>query len=433
VTADDPVERDLDLAWELLGVQPTHPRIAELALRVLADQPERSSAAMALADHHHACDEIDEARRLFLQVAGRRDRWFTMAARALRTLELGENDHAEALRWAHTVLDEVQEDWDDWMQLGRIEARSGAHETGWRRIDDAVALCARTAPDDLPEALGQRAEYLLASFAPPERFAPAAEEAIRASAADPWVAMLLGWAYLAQYRFDDAEQLGLRLLREDPTDELSQKMVGLARTMQRIVEGAAEDDITLEELRNTGVMEMSWRQIRDEQLGIDLPSALVALDAVMPDDLRATLRPGAFPERPAEGPRVGAMVAKDLLTWHDGQQPGTGAAWGLPEPFRLMSAAEIIAMNAEIEADQDAHPDWPENEIWDQVWTDDAGAYLVVIAFGALVKRRPGHPDEPVAPSMADWIWDRVAAFGGTDPRPGPLPAPDAPGGVPAH
>ncbi|SDG26262.1 hypothetical protein SAMN05216553_106458 [Lentzea fradiae] len=85
-----------------------------------------------------------------------------------------------------------------------------------------------------------------------------------------------------------------------------------------------------------------------------------------------------------------------------------------------MSAAEIIAMDAGIEADQAAHPDWPENEIWEQVMTDDAGAYLVAVAFGALVKRRPGQPDEPVAASMADWVWDRVVQFGGQDPRPAP-------------
>ena len=426
------VERDLDLAWELLGAQPTHPRVAELALRVLAAQPERTSATLALANHHHACGELDKARRLFLQVAGRRDRWFTMAARALRLLESSENNHDEALRWAHAVLAEDQEDWDDWMRLGQVQARSGEHETGWRQLDDAVALCSRTAPDDLPRALGKRAEYLLESLAPPERFAPAAEEAIRANAADPWVAMLLGFAYLAQYRFEDAEQLGLRLLREDPTDDLLQSLVGTARSMLRIVEKARGDDITLEDIRGTGVMEMSWRQIRDQKLGIDLPSALAALDAVLPADVRATLRPGAPPRAETGRDKVGAMVAEDLVSWHDGQEPGSGAVWGLAEPFRLMSAAEIIAMDAEIEDDRAAHPDWPENEIWEQVMTDDAGAYLVAVAFGALVKRRPGQPDEPVAASMADWVWDRVADFGGQDPRPAPLKTEELSSDLPA-
>ncbi|WP_410585680.1 tetratricopeptide repeat protein [Amycolatopsis sp. lyj-108] len=421
------VERDLDLAWELVEAQPTHPKIAELALRVLAGQPQRSSALMVLGDHREACGEVDEARRLFLQVAALRNSWFTMAARALRHLESAEHNHDEALRWARTVLGENQEDWDDWMQLGHAQASSGEHEAGWRQLDEAVALCARTAADDLPQALRKRAQYLLETFAPPERFAPAAEEAIRANAADSWVGMLLGYAYLAQYRFDDAEQLGLRLLREDPTDDLLRSLLGTARAMLQIVEKARGDDITLADIQGTGALEMAWQQMRDHRLGIDLPSALAALDAVLPADLRATLRPGAAD---LADKKVGSMVAKRLVTWHDGQQPGSGAAWGSAEPFRLMSADEIIAMDAEIEADPAAHPDWPESELWEQVMTDDAGTYLVVVAFGALVRRRPGQPDEPVADSMADWIWDRVAGFGGRDPRPAPWKTeePSAPG-----
>ncbi|MFE6617247.1 tetratricopeptide repeat protein [Amycolatopsis sp. NPDC057786] len=425
---NDAVERDLDLAWELIGAQPTHPKVAELALRVLATEPARCSALMLLGDHRQACGEIDEARRLFLQVAGQRNRWFTMAARSLRHLELGERNLDEALRWARIVLGEDQEDWDDWMQLGHAQALSGEYEVGWRQLDEAVALCARAAPDDLSKALGKRAEYLLESAAPPERFAPAAEEAIRANAADPWVAMLLGFAYVAQYRFADAEQLGLRLLREDPTDDLLHSLVDTARSMLRIVEKASADDITLDDIRRTGALEMAWRQIRDMKIGTDLGSALTALEPVLPDELRATLRPGATAAELAEGDeKVGSMVAKDVLTWHNGQQPGTGASWGLAEPFRLMSAAEILAMDAEIEADRAAHPDWPENELWEQVMTDDAGTYLVAVAFGALVIRRPGQPDEPVADSMADWIWDRVADFGGRDPRPAPRKTTDLP------
>jgi len=417
----DTVERDLDLAWELLEAQPTHPRVAELAVRVLAAQPERSSASMVLAYHRESCGDADGARRLYLEIAGRRDSQFIWAARALRHLESAASNHDEALRWARTVLAERPEDWDDWMKLGSAQALSGEHEAGWRQLDEAVALCARTAPDALPQALAKRAEYLLESLAPPERYIAAAEEAIRVNAADSWVAMLLGYAYLAQYRFDDAEQLGLRLLREDPTDDLLQSLVETARTMLRIVEKARGDDISLADIQGTGALEMAWRQIRDQKLGIDLASALAALDEVMPAELRATLRPGAVIPDDPDRDRVGSMVAEDLVTWHDGQPPGSGALWGLDEPFRLLSAAEIIAMDAEIEADRAAHPGWPENELWEQVMTDDAGTYLVAVAFGALVKRRPGQPDEPVADSMADWIWDRVAAFGGRDPRPAPL------------
>ncbi|WP_367129143.1 tetratricopeptide repeat protein [Saccharothrix sp. HUAS TT1] len=432
----DAVERTLDLAWELFAAQPSHPEVAELALRVLAVQPERSSVSLLLGNHREVCGETVEARRLYLRVAGRRDGQFVNAARALRHLAFAEHDHPEALRWARTVLAEEHEDWSDWMELGSAQALCGEHEDGWRRLDQAVALCSRTAPDDLPRALGTRAVHLLRSFAPPDRFAPAAEEAIRADAANSWVALLLGWAYLVQYRFADAERLGLRLLREDPTEELLQNLVGTARTMLRIVENAHAQDITLEDIRRTGVIELGWRQLRDQVLGTDLASALAALDEVMPADLRATLRPGislsAEDAAAADVDKIGSMVAEDLVAWHDGQQPGSGAAWGPAEPFRLMSAAEIIAEATAIEADPAAHPDWPENEVWEQVMTDDAGAYLVAVAFGALVRRRPGQPDEPVAESMADWIWDRVADFGGRDPRPvsrktGEPPADDLP------
>ncbi len=414
----DDLERDLDLTWELFEAQPTHPKVAELALRVLAAQPERSSVSLLLGNHREICGDADEARRLYLQVAGRRDRQFVNAARALRHLAFAEHDHVEALRWARTVLAEEHEEWDDWMELGSAQALGGEHEDGWRQLDDAVALCSRTAPDELGTALGKRAVYLLGSFAPPDRFVPAAEEAIRADAANSWIALMLGWAYLVQYRFADAEQLGLRLLRENPTEDLLRNMMETARTLRGIVENAQEKDITLADVRRTGVIELKWQQLRDEMLGTDLASALAALDDAMPADLRATLRPGMSISAETEVDKLGAMVAEDLVAWHDGQQPGSGAAWGLAEPFRLMSAAEIIAMSTEIEADPAAHPDWPEDEAWEQVMTDDAGAYLVAVAFGALVKRRPGHPDEPVAPSMADWVWDRVADFGGPDPRP---------------
>ena len=428
----DAVERTLDLAWELFAAQPTHPKVAELALQVLAAQPERSSVSLLLGNHREFCGEADEARRLYLQVAGRRDRQFINAARALRHLALAVHDHPEALRWAHTVMGEDHEEWDDWMELGYAQALCGEHEDGWRQLDEAMALCSRTAPEQLGKALGKRAVYLLGTFAPPDRFAPAAEEAIRADAANSSVALLLGWAYLVQYRFADAEQIGLRLLRENPTEGLLQNLVETARTMLRIVENAHAQDITLEEIRRAGVIELGWQQLRDQMLGIDLASALAALDDVMPADLRASLRPGAAISAETDGDKIGSMVAEDLLAWHDGQEPGSGAVWGPAEPFRLMSAAEIIAMSTEIEADQAAHPDWPENEAWEQVMTDDGGAYLVVVAFGALVRRRPGHPDEPVAASMADWIWDRVVAFGGPDPRPARSKAEDLPTDLPS-
>ncbi|WP_435735834.1 hypothetical protein V5D56_13575 [Cellulosimicrobium sp. PMB13] len=418
---DDAVERSLDLAWELFAAQPTHPRVAELALQVLAAQPERSGVSLLLGSHREVCGETDAARRLYLDVAGRRDAQFVNAARALRHLAFAEDDHPEALRWANTVLREDHEQWDDWMELGAALALGGEHESGWSQLDDAVERCARTAPDELPRALGQRAVHLLRTYAPVDRFVRAAEEAIRAEAASPWVALMLGWAYLLQYRFDDAERLGLRLLRENPTEDLFQNLVGTARTLQGVVENADAEGYTLEDIRRSGVLETAWRELRDQELGTDLRSALAALDQVMPADLRATLRPGASFGDEAETEHIGAMAAEALLTWHDGQRPGSGAVWGQAEPFRLMSAAEVVALCTEIEADPAAHPDWPEDEAGEQVMTDDAGAYLVVVAFGALVRRRPGYPEEAVAPSMADWVWDRVAELGGRDPRPTPV------------
>ncbi|WP_370616975.1 hypothetical protein [Mumia sp. Pv 4-285] len=421
----DAVERNLDLAWELFEAQPTHPKIAELVLQVLAVRPERSSASLLLGNHREVCGEADEARRLYLQVAGRRDGQFINAARALRHLAAAQHDHPETLRWARTVLGESQEDWGDWMELGSALAFSGEHEEGWSQLDEAVAMCSRTAPDELPTAIAQRAGYLLGSYAPPDRIIPAAEEAIRADAASSWIALMLGWAYLVQYRFVDAEELGLRLLRENPTEGLFQGLVETARRMRQALENADAHDFTLEDLRRSGVIELAWQQLRDQVLGTDLASALAALDGVLPADVGATLRPGATFSDEADMP--GALAADDLVAWKDGQQPGSGAAWGLPESFRLMSAAEIRAVTAEIEADPAAYPAWPENDAWEPVMTDDAGAYLVVVAFGRLVKRRPGHPDEAVAASMADWIWDRVADFGGQDPRPAPRKATDPP------
>ncbi|WP_216093450.1 hypothetical protein [Cellulosimicrobium cellulans] len=416
-SADD-VERSLDLAWELVTVQPTHPRVGELALQVLAAQPGRSSASLLLGNHREVCGQVDEARRLYLDVVGRRDRQFVNAARALRRLAFAERDRSEALHWAHVVLAEEHEGWDDWMELGSAQALGGEHETGWAQLDAAVAMCARHAPDRLPAALGRRAAYLLGSFAPAERFVPAAEEAVRADAASPWTALMLGWSYLVQYRFDDAEQLGLRLLRQDPTDDQLQNLVATARTMQRVVEDADAVGVSLEDIRRSGVLETAWQKLRDRELGIDLRSALAALDDVMPARLRATLRPAASSTDGAEHESVGAMAAEELLAWRDGQLLGSGDAWAQAEPFRLLSAAEIVAMDREIEADPAAHAGWPQDEPGEQVMTDDAGAYLVVVAFGVLVRRRPGHPDEPVAPSMADWVWDRVAELGGRDPRP---------------
>lgn len=48
--------------------------------------------------------------------------------------------------------------------------------------------------------------------------------------------------------------------------------------------------------------------------------------------------------------------------------------------------------------------------------TDHAGGYLIATLENVVI-RRAGADHEPVAPSRSAWFWDRVAAFGGCDPR----------------
>lgn len=56
-------------------------------------------------------------------------------------------------------------------------------------------------------------------------------------------------------------------------------------------------------------------------------------------------------------------------------------------------------------------------DYYSQVMTDDLGAYLI-IRVDDIAIRRAGAEDVVIGPSLSDWFWDRVAAFGGTDPRP---------------
>ncbi|WP_235735227.1 hypothetical protein [Nocardioides alcanivorans] len=78
-------------------------------------------------------------------------------------------------------------------------------------------------------------------------------------------------------------------------------------------------------------------------------------------------------------------------------------------------------MDQEIEANPESHPEWEEvvlSDAYTQLMTDDAGGYVIATAPGPLVIRRSGADDQHFARSLADWVWDRVAAFGGRDPRP---------------
>ncbi|MGO3190410.1 MAG: tetratricopeptide repeat protein [Microbacterium sp.] len=404
-------DRDRTLAWDLYDAQPTNPKIEELAYRVLADEPWRTGMVILLADHFSARRRVAEARQKYEEVMGRRDQFFANAAAGLRDLELGQRNHARALELAITAVEEDTELWFNHMQLGNAMAACGDFEAGWDLMDDAVAMCGRTMPDMLGTALAAQITRLAEGFAPPERQIPIARAAIEADPANVWAAEMLGWSYLLQYRFDDAEDLARRLLREDPQNELMHTLLSLANKFRRIIE---ENDVPPEKMRAAGFVESAWRHQLDMERGLDLESALDALEAVLPDAVRATLRGPADPDETANLTRP----LRTLVRWHDGQEPGTGAVWGLEESFRLMTAAELDELDAAIDADTDAFPEWPEDEMWDQVLTDDDGAYLAIVAFGRLVRRSRDRDDVVIADSLADWVWDRVAAFGGHDPRP---------------
>lgn len=408
----DPIERDVELAWELFEAQPAHPEVGRLARRVLAQQPGRNGIRMLLAMHLQRAGEVDEARQLFLDVAGQRDAYFVNAARKLRDLEQHEYRWVEARRWADVVLREDAEGWLDHMELGIATAMTGDMERGWQLLDHAVELCARTAADQLPEAFTSRAIYLFQSFAPSERFIPTAEEAMRADPSSEFVGGPLVWAYVHQGRFEEAEELALRMLRLDPTDGLASGAVTMIRETRAVLE---REGMTFADFHESGAVNAAWDQMRDQVLGTDLASALEALDEVMPNDLRAALRP------PLDADDDRSLLGhQEIAVWHDGQEPGTGALWRADGDFRLMSSDEIAEMDAAIEADPEAYPEWPEESLSDyyaQVMTDDRGGYLIA-TLQHLALRRAGAEDVVVAASVAAWFWDRVAAFGGRDPRP---------------
>ncbi|RGE20745.1 hypothetical protein [Leucobacter sp. wl10] len=174
-------------------------------------------------------------------------------------------------------------------------------------------------------------------------------------------------------------------------------------------------DTTLDALREFRMGELAWRMMRDQMFRTGLDEALEALDAVLPHDLARSLRPPLGGEAARE-----SYGETELLEWHDGQEPGTGALWGFDEPFRLMSAAEVDEMEHAIVRDPAAWPQWDsENEYFTLIGADDAGAYLFVGPGGVLHRRCAGQEDREVAPSLADWVWDRVVAFGGEERRPG--------------
>lgn len=416
-------ERQRDVVWALVEAQPENPRLGVLARELLLENPEDSGMDMALAFHLQAVGDLDGARAVAGRVLARGDKFWVRAIGTLREVEDDAENWEQALHWAQEESRAEPEAWGPRFHAARYASRLGRGAVAWDQLEGAVADIGRLDPDELPWATGMQAAELMLAWAPLSRFIPAAEAAIRLDPTNEYVAIVLAWAYLASYRFDDSEREATRVLRLDPTNEAAQGVLATSRRILGIIRDARDnpelgysEDELMDMVRANGVVEQKWREFRAETLGVDIASAIAALERCLPDDLRAVLAPGA--EHPEKGERV-------LLTWHDGQQPGSGELWRWQAgPFRLMSAREVKEMDDEIEDD----PDWPDDEFYEQIATDDAGAYLITVAFGRVVIRRPGsgQADEPVAETLADWLWDRVRDLGGEDARAG-LPPHDHP------
>lgn len=334
-------------------------------------------------------------------------------ARERRDDAFARHDYPEARRWATEVVQgHPEEDWLDLIELGTATALDGDHEQGWRMIDDAVEQCGRADARLLPAMLVHRAIGLLMSGAPSERVIAAAEEARRANPRDENLTVPLLWAYAYQGRFDEAEELG-RLRSWDDEEGMVASMLAMVATFRRV---AQQTGTTLDDLHRHGFFTPLWDELRAQQLGFGLSDALAALDETMPAALRDVLRP------PAGEQAVAASGGeRKVLAWHDGQDPGAGAAWGLDGDFRLMSCAEIQTMDAAIDASPEKFPQWDVENVHGvatQVMTDDRGGHLIAVGGGRVVLRREGVDDVAIAPTLADFFWDRVAAWGGRDPRP---------------
>ncbi|WP_285036226.1 hypothetical protein [Plantibacter sp. ME-Dv--P-095] len=407
------IEHDRDLAWELFEFQPHHPRIPELAMSVLARAPQFTGMIILLSMHREACGDVEEARRLLRELLGRRDRQFLGALRRLRDLEASAGDFTEAMRLGELVLREDPDaDWFDHMDLAAAVAMADDPERGWTSMDGAVELAGRTAPEAYAGALGLRALHFLSTGAPPARFLVAAQQAIEADPSETTLSTALAFAYLYDYRPQEAAELLARVLREDPTDEVAQGGMIVARGFLDPIERGAG---TMDDLRRAGMGEIAWRILRDKVFGAGLAEALAALDPLLPAELAASLRP------PLDRDAARASGGDDkVLAWRDGQRPGSGGLWGDGRPFRLLSGAEVAALDAAIEQHPAAWPQWDaEHEYFTLLFTDDADAYLFEGAGGRLYRRGAGSDDEEIASSLTDWLWDRVAAFGGADARPG--------------
>lgn len=407
------IDRDLTLAWELYEADPEHPRIEELTRSVLLRAPEKTGMILLAALHLQARGEIEEARRRLQELVGRRDHQYVNAVKNLRDLEYSAGNYTEALRLTEIVLrEEPDAGWIEQMELGSATVFVRSPEAGWRIIDDAVETCSRTDPDRYAAALAQRALRFLATGAPPERFGPAAAEAIEADPSELMLTIALGFAYLFDYRAEESEELFLRVLRETPTDGIAQAGLTVSRGF---LDPIRKGTHTMEDHREAGSGELAWRMMYERVFQTTLALALAALDDVMPRELHASMRPPLSAE---------AVLAtdgdSDVLAWHDGQRADGGSFWGMGEAFRLLNGEEVTAIEAAIESDSGVYPEWSSDDLYYSfIATDDAGTLFFTGVAGRLYARRAGQEDRQIAPSLADWAWDRVVAFGGADPRPG--------------
>lgn len=407
------IEHDRDLAWELYSFQEDHPQIPVLAQSVLAREPSFTGMILLHARYLVACNEIDEARRMLEELAGRLDRQFINTLRDLHELEMTAKNYPAALKYAADVVREDPEaNWNDHMNLAHAMIFIGQAEAGWNAIDNAVARCARDTPDSYANALGQRATIFLTTGAPLQRFVPAAEEAIAADPTELLLSLTLGIAYVYTYRFDEAEGLFRRILREDPTEEVTLGMMIVLKPVKQLLDSG---EAAVEQLRELGYGEMVARVLKETVFDTGLQEALAAFDALMSVEFAATFR-APLPEEAV----LETGGSRDVMRWHDGQHPGTG--FDTPHGrMRLMTNADIAAMDEEMEAKE---PQWAwleerEEPLLSQLFTDDEGGYIIEGFAGRLVMCKPSVPDEIIAPSLADWFWDRVAELGGNDPRVG--------------
>ncbi len=411
MTIDGAAQRDIDMLWELAELQPDNPKIATTAHSILSRDPANTDARMVLARYHDARHENDEARRLWEEVVASGDEYALDAARSRTGIALRHDAAPDALKWAQFVLDRTQAEWGDWFDLGVAQVQSGEFNAGYARIDRAVELCARTDPDALSEALNRRVLTLMETFSPAEVFVPAVEALAQVREMDEAVAYPLAWAYAQTGRFDDATQLCLRMLSAHPVSAPMRSVLDMVRGVEASLE---QHGHTKESLICSGALTKIWRDRREKVMGIGTAAALHALGDLLPDEATATLLP------PQAAETVDGTMIPDIALWHAGQSAGVDGVWGLPGAYRLMTLEEIEAMNAAVEEDPAAHPGWQMDtleEDYTQVLTDDAGSCLIEKADGAIVLRKSGVPDIPVARNLAEWLWGRVKALGGRSPR----------------